>query len=77
MSGHVKVRYWRAPARLRYSVGLAMGGPAEAESLGDMSTGVVADLQAVMPALSRISAAYLACERCMPEESRVTTMPRN
>jgi hypothetical protein len=29
-----------------------------------------------MPALSRISAVYLACERCMPEELRVTTMPR-
>jgi hypothetical protein len=32
---------------------------AEAESLGNVSTGVVADLQAVMPALSRISTAYL------------------
>jgi hypothetical protein len=48
----------------------------EAKSLSNVSTGVVADLQAVMPALSRISATYLACERCMPEESRVTTMPR-
>jgi hypothetical protein len=41
-----------------------------------MSTGVVPDLQAVMSALSRISAAYLAYERCMPEESQVTAMPR-
>jgi hypothetical protein len=68
MSGCVKVRYWRALARLRYSVGSATGGPAEAESLGDVSTDVVASLQAVMPALSRISVAYLACERCMSEE---------
>jgi hypothetical protein len=53
--GCVKVRYWRAPARLRYSVGSATGGPAEAESSGDVSIGVVADFQAVMPTLSRIS----------------------
>jgi hypothetical protein len=39
-----------------------------------VSTGVMADLHAVMSALSRISTAYLACERCMPEESRVTAM---
>jgi hypothetical protein len=51
------------------------GRVAEAESLGDVSTGVVADFQTVMPALSRISIAYLACERCMPEELRVTAMP--
>jgi hypothetical protein len=48
----------------------------EAESLGDVSTDVVADLQAVMPVLSRISTAYLAYERCMPEESWVTAMLR-
>jgi hypothetical protein len=34
------------------------------------------DLQAVMLSLSRISVAYLACERCMLEESWVTSMPR-
>jgi hypothetical protein len=53
--------------RPRYSVGSATGGPTEVESLGNVSTGVVADLQAVMPVLSRISTAYLAYERCMPE----------
>jgi hypothetical protein len=76
MSGRVKVRYWRAPARLRYSVGSATEGPAKVESLGDVSTGVVADLQAVMPALSKIFAAYLAYERCMSEELGVTAMLR-
>jgi hypothetical protein len=76
LSGRLKVRYWRAPTILWYSADSAMGVTAEAESIGDVSTGVVADLQAVMPALSIISAAYLACERCMLEESRVTVMPR-
>jgi hypothetical protein len=72
----MKKRYWRALVRFRYSVGLATGGLMEAESFGDVSTGVMADLHAIMSALSRISASYLACERCMPEESRVTAMPR-
>jgi hypothetical protein len=72
----VKVRYWRAPARLRYSVRSATGGLAEPASFGDVSTGIVADLEAVMLALSRIFAAYLACERCIPEESQVAVMPR-
>jgi hypothetical protein len=31
---------------------------------------------AVMPALSKIFATYLACEWCMPKESRVTAMLR-
>jgi hypothetical protein len=65
-----------SPARLRYSVGSAMGVPAKAKSLGNVSIGVMAVLQAVMPVFSRISAAYLACKRCMPEESRVTAIPR-
>jgi hypothetical protein len=67
---------WRAPARLLYSAGLATGGPVEAASFGDTFIGVVADLQAVRPALSRISATYLAYKGCMLEESRVTAMPR-
>jgi hypothetical protein len=55
---------------------LATGGPVEAASFGDTFIGVVADLQAVRPTLSRISATYLAYKRCMLEESRVTAMPR-
>jgi hypothetical protein len=50
----VKVRYQRALARLQYSVGSATGGPAEAESLGDVSTGVMADYLVVMPTVNLI-----------------------
>jgi hypothetical protein len=38
-----------------------------------VSTGSVADLRAVMLAFSRISAAYLGLERCMPEGLQVKT----
>jgi hypothetical protein len=48
----------------------------EAKSFSDVLIGVVADLKAVMPALSKIFATYLAYDRCMPEELRVTAMPR-
>jgi hypothetical protein len=50
--------------------------PEEVASFGNVSTGVMADLQAVMLALTKISAMYLDCERCMTEELRMTAMPR-
>jgi hypothetical protein len=79
---HVKTHLLNGIGNVRAREGEVLESPGETPVLSwvghgsDMSTGVMADLQAVMPALSRISAAYLACERCMPEESRVTVMPR-
>jgi hypothetical protein len=40
MSGRVSVRYYRAPARLQYSKGLATGTPSVVDSLDMESTSV-------------------------------------
>ncbi|KAJ0647709.1 hypothetical protein HanLR1_Chr15g0564671 [Helianthus annuus] len=58
ISGRVNVRYCKAPARLRYSVGSETGGPSDALSLDERSTGVLQGLQADMLARARISLAY-------------------
>jgi hypothetical protein len=65
-----------SPGKTLILSGSATGVLMEATSFGNVSTGVVAGLQAVMPTLSRISTAYLTCERCMSKESRVTVIPR-
>ena len=49
ISGHVKVRYCKAPVRLRKSVGSEIGAPS-AKSFGLRSTGVEHDMQSAMPA---------------------------
>jgi hypothetical protein len=49
MSGRMKVRYWRAPTRLRYAVGSSTAGPASAEILAQVSTRVEQGLQLCMP----------------------------
>lgn len=55
MSGLVKVKYWRAPARRRYRVPSGRKGPTVAFSLDEMSTCVVVALHDAMEARSRIS----------------------
>jgi hypothetical protein len=56
--GLVKVRYCKAPARLRKAVGLATGAPIFVDSFACVSTGVEQGLQSVFPARSRISRTY-------------------
>ena len=63
------------PARLRYSVGSATGAPAVAANFGEVSTGVVADLQPVMPALSKISAADRKSTRLNSSHRSLSRMP--
>ena len=58
MSGLVKVRYCRAPARLRYREGSSNGVLLLALVFGLVSTGVGHGLQEAIPARSIISYAY-------------------
>lgn len=55
MSGLVKVRYCRAPARLQKNVGSSIGAPVVADCLEDVSTGVRQGLQFSILAQARIS----------------------
>jgi hypothetical protein len=75
-SGLVRMRYWRAPARLLYSEGLAIGAPSEADNLVRASTGVAVAWHSDMPARWRRSTTYCRWERNSPLLSHVTEMPR-
>jgi hypothetical protein len=55
----LKVRYWKALARLWKVVGSLTGAPVSEETLAYVYTDVVQSLQSVIPAHSRISRAYL------------------
>ena len=57
MSGRVKVRYYRALARLRYCVESATREPS-VDNLECKSIGVLQGLQALIPARSKISRVY-------------------
>jgi hypothetical protein len=71
---HVKIHLLNVVRDVRAHEGEVLERPGEAPVLSRVGERV-ADLQAVMPDLSRIPVAYLACERCMPEDSQVTAMP--
>jgi hypothetical protein len=87
---HVKAHLLNGVGDIRAREGGVLESPSETPVLSQVShrradgggelrrcvDHVMEDLQAVMPALSKISAAYLACERCMSEESQITAMPR-
>lgn len=61
MSGLVNVRYYKAPARLRYKVGSATGGP-DPSNLADKSADVRDGLQLSIDVRTRISLAYFQTE---------------
>lgn len=76
MSGHVMVRYWRAPTKLLYSVALLTLLPLDEESFGLVSMGVVQGLQFSICARPRRSWTHCSCERKRPEALGVMWMPR-
>lgn len=77
MSGRVKVRYCRAPTRLRYKVGYSTGGLLEASSLGLVSAGVMHDLQSVMLARCKMSAASFVIVKTVPWSCVLPRYQRN
>jgi hypothetical protein len=62
-SGRVRVRYWRAPVRLRYSIGFESGFPSDSNDLDFVSASVRHGLKFDMWARSRSSVAYCCWDR--------------
>jgi hypothetical protein len=76
MPGRVRVRYWRAPTKLRYFVGEWSGLPSVMDNLAFMAAGVRQELQCNMLAWVMRSVAYCSWERNRPWWVWWTEMPR-
>lgn len=76
MSGLVMVKYWRAPARLLYSVVFSRGSPSVLDNFALVSIGVVVELQLSIPARLRTSRAYCSWLSRRPRSCWRTWMPR-